>query len=210
MIKILIADDHTIMREGLKQIFSFEEHICVVAEATNGSEIFEALQRVEVDLLLLDMSMSGVCGATLINQIFLQKDSPRILVLSMHCEPRIARHALNAGAAGYLTKDNDSKTLMDAIFRVISGGRFIDSRLTSSLIFDREHLEQRPLHERLSAREFEIFDLLVRGHSINEIAEELTINRKTVSTYKIRLMQKLDCQNNAQLVRYAISSDLIQ
>jgi DNA-binding NarL/FixJ family response regulator len=210
MIKILIADDHAIMREGLKQLFAFEGGISVVAEAANGNEVFDALRRVEVDLLLLDMSMSGISGANLINRIHLQKGSPRILVLSMHCEAQVARYALNAGASGYLTKDNDPKTLFAAIFKVVSGGRFIDPRLAESLIFDRPDLMQRPVHELLSIREFEIFDKLVRGHSVNEIADELSISNKTVSTHKVRLMQKLDCQNNAQLIRYAVSHHLVE
>jgi DNA-binding NarL/FixJ family response regulator len=210
MTKILIADDHALMREGLKQLFALEKGISVVAEAANGNEVFEALRRVEVDLVLLDMSMSGISGANLINRIHRQQDSPRILVLSMHCEAQVARYALNAGASGYLTKDNDPKTLIAAIFKVVSGGRFIDPRLAESLIFDRQEHEQRPLHELLSIREYEIFDKLVRGRSVNEIADELSISNKTVSTHKVRLMQKLNCQNNAQLIRYAVSYRLVE
>ncbi|WP_158899260.1 response regulator transcription factor [Burkholderia sp. L27(2015)] len=210
MIKILIADDHAIMREGLKQLFALEKGISVVAEAANGNEVFEALRRVEVDLVLLDMSMSGISGANLINRIHLQQDSPRILVLSMHCEAQVARYALNAGASGYLTKDNDPKTLIAAIFKVVSGGRFIDPRLAESLIFDHQERVERPLHELLSIREFEIFDKLVRGRSVNEIADELSISNKTVSTHKVRLMQKMNCQNNAQLIRYAVSYHLVE
>ena len=210
MTKILIADDHALMREGLKQLFALEKGISVVAEAANGNEVFEARRRVKVDLVLLDMSMSGISGANLISRIHLQQDSPCILVLSMHCEARVARYALNAGASGYLTKDNDPKTLIAAIFKVVSGGRFIDPRLAESLIFDRQEHLQRPLHELLSIREFEIFDKLVRGRGVNEIADELSISNKTVSTHKVRLMQKLNCKNNAQLIRYAVSYHLIE
>ncbi|MFL9913406.1 response regulator [Paraburkholderia sp. RL17-337-BIB-A] len=210
MIKILVADDHAIMREGLKQLFSLEKGISVVAEASNGDEVFETLRRMQVDLILLDMSMSGISGANLINRIRLQRGCPYILVLSMHNEPQIVRYALNAGASGYLTKDSDPLTLIGAVVKVASGGRFIDPRLAEQLLFDGGDLAQRPPHELLSTREFEIFNLLVRGRSVNEIAEELSISNKTVSTHKARLMQKIDCQSTVQLVRYAMSHQLTE
>jgi len=210
MIKILVADDHAIMREGLKQLFALEKGISVVAEAANGAAVFETLRRVQVDLILLDMSMSGISGANLIKRIRVQSGCPYILVLSMHNEPQIARYALNAGASGYLTKDNDPQTLVAAVVRVASGGRFIDPRLAEQLLFDGGDLTQRSPHELLSTREFEIFNMLVRGRTVNEIAEELSISNKTVSTHKARLMQKMGCQSTAQLVRYAISLQLTE
>jgi len=210
MIRILIADDHALMREGLKRLFALEKDISVVGEAANGTQIFEVLRQVQVDLLLLDMSMSGISGANLINRIRMHKGSPRILVLSMHCEAQVVRYALNAGASGYLTKDSDPKTLIDAVFSVVSGERFIDPRLTEALIFDRGHLAERPLHELLTIRELEVLNLLVRGHGVNEIAEELSISNKTVSTHKVRLMKKLKCESNAELIRYAVTFHLVE
>ena len=205
-----MADDHAIMREGLKQLFALENGIIVVAEASNGAEVFQNLRRAPVDLILLDMSMSGISGANLIKRIRAQRGSPYILVLSMHDEPQVARYALSAGASGYLTKDNDPQTLITAVVRVASGGRFIDPRLAEQLLFDGSDPAQRSPHELLSTREFEIFNKLVLGRSVNEIADELSISNKTVSTHKVRLMQKMGCQSTAQLVRYAISLQLAE
>jgi DNA-binding NarL/FixJ family response regulator len=209
MIRLLIADDHALMREGLKQLFALGNVISVVAEASSGTQVFDILRKTEVDLVLLDISMPGISGPNLINHIRQQEKSPRILVLSMHNELQVARSALSAGASGYLTKDSDPETLIAAIVKVAGGGQFMDSRLAEQMAFDVGHATQKLPHALLSNREFEIFDRLVRGRSVNEIAEELVISNKTVSTHKARLMQKMRCDNNAQLVRYAISHSLL-
>jgi DNA-binding NarL/FixJ family response regulator len=209
MIRLLIADDHTLMRDGLKRLFALGDDISVVAEASSGSQVFEILRTTEVDLVLLDISMPGISGPNLINHIRQQAKSPRILVLSMHSELQVARSALNAGASGYLTKDSDPETLIAAILKVAAGGQFMDPRLAEQMAFDVGHGAHKLPHALLSNREFEIFDRLVRGRSVNEIAEELVISNKTVSTHKARLMQKMQCTNNAQLVRYAITHSLL-
>jgi DNA-binding NarL/FixJ family response regulator len=209
MIKLLIADDHALMREGLKQLFALGGIISVVAEASSGAQIFDILRRTEVDLVLLDISMPGISGASLINHIRLQEKSPRILVLSMHNELQVARSALSAGASGYLTKDSDPETLIAAIVRVAAGGQFMDAGLAEQMAFDVGHATHELPHTLLSNREFEIFDRLVRGQSVNQIAEDLIISNKTVSTHKARLMQKMRCSNSAQLVRYALSHSLL-
>jgi DNA-binding NarL/FixJ family response regulator len=209
MIRILVADDHAIMREGIKQLFALEPGIEVVGEAANGGEVLAALRRTPVDLLLLDMSMPGISGVDLIEHIRAREAAPPILVLSMHSELHFVRYTLKAGAAGYLTKDNQPQTLLAAIRKVAAGGRFIDPQLAEHMVFDAGEPLQGAPHERLSAREFAIFRLLVRGHGVNEIAAEFAISNKTVSTHKARLMQKLNCRNNAQLVRYAVSHQLI-
>jgi DNA-binding NarL/FixJ family response regulator len=209
MIRLLIADDHALMREGLKQLFALGDIISVVAEASSGAQIFDILRRTAVDLVLLDISMPGISGANLINHIRLQEKSPRILVLSMHNELQIARSALSAGASGYLTKDSDPETLIAAIVKVAAGGQFMDPRLAEQMAFDVGHTTQKLPHALLSNREFEIFDRLVRGQSVNQIAEELVISNKTVSTHKARLMQKMGCSNSSQLVRYALSHSLL-
>ncbi|HEV7816446.1 MAG TPA: response regulator transcription factor [Janthinobacterium sp.] len=210
MIRILLVDDHALMREGLKQLFALVDSVTVVAEACGGAQALETLRRVEVDLVLLDMSMPGISGPNLISHMRLQENCPPVLVLSTHSELQVARRALGAGAAGYLTKDNDPKTLIAAVTRVAAGGRFIDPRLAEQMAFDVENSAQRILHELLSDREFEIFNMLAHGHSVNEIAEELVISNKTVSTHKARLMQKMNFVNNAQLVRYALAQRLIE
>ncbi|GAB2922282.1 response regulator transcription factor [Paraburkholderia jirisanensis] len=209
MIRILLADDHALMREGLKQLFALEPGINVVAEAANGAQVVAEMRRTPADLLLLDMSMSGVSGANLIQHVRAQPSSPPILVLSMHSDIHVVRYALKAGAAGYLTKDSDPQTLLAAIRKVAAGGRFMDPVLAERMVFDVAQPPQRAPHELLSAREFAVFSLLARGRSVNDIAAELSISNKTVSTHKARLMQKMSCCNNAQLVRYAVAHQLI-
>jgi DNA-binding NarL/FixJ family response regulator len=207
MIRILVADDHALMREGLKQLIALASDLTVVAEAASGAEVFEALRRSPVDLLLLDMSMSGISGANLIQHIRSQDDAPPILVLSMHSDIHVVRYALKAGAQGYLTKDCHPETLLGAIRRVATGGRFMDPGIAERMPF--EPLMTRQPHELLSEREYSVFRLLVRGSSVNEIAYEYSISNKTVSTHKARLMLKLNCRNNAELVRYAVAHHLV-
>jgi DNA-binding NarL/FixJ family response regulator len=211
MIRILIADDHAIVREGLKQLFALDSDVVVAGEAIDGAQVLETLrQGGSFDLVLLDMTMPGVSGVNLISRIRAQDGAPPILVLSMHNELQIARRALNAGASGYLTKDSRPDILITAIRRVAAGGRFIDPGLAEQMVFEAGGSGQRLPHELLSDREFNILRLLVRGKSVNDIAEELVISNKTVSTHKARLMQKMNFQNNAELVRYAVAHDLIE
>jgi DNA-binding NarL/FixJ family response regulator len=209
MLRILLADDHSLMREGLKQLFVLVGGIQVVGEAATGAQVFDILRQTKVDLVLLDMSMPGVSGVSLIHHIRSQNDAPCILVLSMHDEVEIARRALDAGASGYLTKDSDPQTLIAAIHKVAAGGRFVESNLAEKMLFDLGP-RVRPPHESLSQREFEVFQLLVRGFGINEIAEKLVISNKTVSTHKTRLMEKMRCENTAQLIRYALERNMIE
>jgi DNA-binding NarL/FixJ family response regulator len=209
MIRILIADDHAIVREGLKQLFALDRDIEVAAEAVDGAQVLEILREDKVDLVLLDMTMPGVSGVNLISRIRSLDSPPPILVLSMHNELQIARRALNAGASGYLTKDSRPDILLAAIRKVAAGGRFIDAVLAEEMVFEMGG-DQRLPHELLSDREFHILRLLVRGMSINEVAQELLISNKTVSTHKARLMQKMNFTNNAELVRYAVDHGLVE
>lgn len=210
MTRVLIADDHAIVREGLKQLFALDANVVVAGEAVNGAQVLETLREGVFDLVLLDMTMPGVSGVNLISRIRAQHGSPPILVLSMHNELQIARRALNAGASGYLTKDSRPEVLLMAIRKVAAGGRFIDPGLAEEMVFEAGGVDQRQPHELLSDREFHILRLLVRGMSINGIAEELAISNKTVSTHKARLMQKMNFYNNAELVRYAVDRGLIE
>jgi DNA-binding NarL/FixJ family response regulator len=209
MIRILIADDHAILREGLKQLFALDKELVAAGEAVDGAAVLDAVRQGIFDLVLLDMTLPGVSGVNLISRICAQQDAPPILVLSMHNEPQIVRRALNAGAAGYLTKDSRPDLLIAAIRKVAAGGRFIDPVLAERMVFETGGDAQRAAHELLSEREFHILRLLVRGMSINGIAKELAISAKTVSTYRARLMVKMNCQSNAELVRYAVAHDLI-
>lgn len=204
MVRILIADDHAIVREGLKQLFALYDDIVVVGEASNGIQVLEALQVGGVDLLLLDMTMNGLSGADLINSVCLLENHPPILVLSMHNEPQVARSALTAGAAGYLTKDSGYEVLVDAIRRVAAGGRFVDHALAEKLALDGNASAPALLHECLSVREMLVFRMISSGQSLNSIAIELGISNKTVSAHKARLMEKMGFVSNVQLMRYAI------
>lgn len=208
-IRLMVVDDHVIMREGLKQIFSLDERLVVVAEAGNGTQVMEGLRSEQVDLLLLDMNMPGLCGEDLITRIHLQYPKLPILILTMYSEPQIARRVLKCGALGYITKDNDPETLLAAIHRVARGQRFIDHVLAEQIVFDEYTQAGEVLHERLTAREMQIMLMLARGEGVNHIAEALAISNKTVSTHKSRLMDKMMFTTNADIVKYAISHRLI-
>jgi len=209
MIKILMADDHGIVREGLKHLFALTGDISVVSEAVNGGQVLDRVRQDDFDMILLDMSMPGVSGVNLITRIRTHCPQIPILVLSMHGEPQIARRALNAGAAGYVTKDREPEILLTAIRKVVQGGRYIDPVLAEQMVFETNDPEQKALHEQLSEREYEILLLLAKGNSLNQIAEQLAISNKTVSTHKMRLMQKMNFSSNADLVRYAVANGLV-
>lgn len=210
MIRILLADDHALMREGLKQLFSLVPDIKVVAEATQGGVVLERLRQEGIDLVLLDMTMPGISGEDLISRVRARHPNLPILVLSMHNELQIARRALKAGANGYVTKDQDPETLLAAIRKVMAGGRFIDPGLAEQMVFEISGETHGGGHEILSDREFQILRLLARGISVNEIAAQLLISNKTVSTHKARLMEKMGFATNADLVRYALEHDLVE
>ncbi|CAN1600645.1 response regulator transcription factor [Pseudomonas sp. B21-028] len=208
-IRLLIADDHAIMREGLKQLFVLAGDLQVVAEAENGAMVLERLQRGGVDLLLLDMNMPGISGAELVTHISARYPDQKMLVLSVHNEPQIAQHILRAGATGYLCKMCSLSTLLDAIRRVAGGMRFIDPQIAERIAFEVSGLKQHSHHHTLTEREFQILLLFARGTSVTRIAETLSISHKTVSTHKSRLMEKMGFSSNAEIVRFAVSQHLI-
>ncbi|MEW6766275.1 MAG: response regulator transcription factor [Pseudomonadota bacterium] len=208
MIRLLIADDHTLMREGLKQLFALMTDIEVAGEAVNGAQVLERLRQEDIDVLLLDMTMPGICGEDLITRIRARHPELRILVLSMHNEPVVAQRALKAGANGYLSKDGDPDTLLAAVRKVAQGGRHIDAAIAEKMAFGVTGLAPRPMHDSLSDRELQVLRLLAKGKTINEIADQLAISNKTVSTHKARLMEKMGFENIADLMRYAINQGL--
>lgn len=209
MIRILVADDHAIMRGGLRQLLALAGDIVVDSEATNGAQVMEALRNSSFDLVLLDMAMPGISGIDLITRIRAHNAKLPILVLSMRNEAHVARGALQAGATGYLTKDNDPEVLVMAIRKTAAGNRFIDPLLVEQMVFEIDTSVQYQAHEQLSKREFHILSLLACGKSVNEIAEELAISNKTVSTHKARLMHKMKFSSNADLVRYGLVHGLV-
>jgi DNA-binding NarL/FixJ family response regulator len=210
MIRILIADDHAIVRRGLRQVLSLEPELELAGEAKDGWEVVEQVRAGNLNLLLLDMNMPGPNGVELIKRV--RECAPRlpILVLSMHGESQIAGRAIKAGAAGYLTKDSEPETLIAAIRQVAGGAHYIEPAVAARLLFDTPSLDTDQPHLALSDREYQIFLLLVAGRGVNDIGEELHLSAKTVSTHKLRLMQKLGVDNLSDLVRYALKHELAQ
>lgn len=210
MIRVFIADDHTLMREGLKQILAGSGDMTVAGEAGDGLQVLAALPNAEWDILLLDMSMPGRSGVELIKQIKSEKPQLPILVLSMHKEDEYAVRTIRAGAGGYLCKDSASQQLLSAIRKVTAGGNFISPEIASDLAFGLIMQDDRPLHTLLSDREFQIFCLLAAGGGVSEMAHNLNLSVKTVSTYKTRILQKMQMSNAAELIRYALKHSLIE
>jgi DNA-binding NarL/FixJ family response regulator len=209
MTRIVIADDHTIVREGLKQVLAAAGDFKVIAEAQNGAEVMQRVRELDFDVLLLDLSMPGKSGIELIKQVHGEKPKLRILVLSMHEEEQYAVRALKAGAAGYLTKESASELLVAAIRKVAAGGAYITSTVAEQFALGAMADTTGPRHATLSDREYQVFEMLVAGKSITDIADRLNLSVKTVSTHKARIMQKMNMTNNAELVRYAINHNLV-
>jgi DNA-binding NarL/FixJ family response regulator len=209
MIRILIADDHTLMREGLKQILGTADDITVGGEAGDGFQTLERVREGEWDLLLLDMSMPGRSGLELIKQIKSEKPQLPILVLSMHKEDEYAVRSIRAGASGYLCKDSAAQQLLLAIRTVASGGRFISAEVATDLAFNLILREDQLPHAALSNREYLIFRMIARGEALNDIASRLNLSAKTVSTYKARVMQKMHMASVAELIRYGLQHGLL-
>ncbi len=209
MIRILFADDHAIVRNGLKQIFAGNPDMVVAGEASNGSDVLEMARKLEFDVLLLDLTMPGVSGLDLIRRLRADNPSIPILVLSMHNESQVVSRALKAGASGYVTKDSDQEILLLAIRKVASGNKFIDPALLDAIMNIGSNGDAPP-HALLSDRELQVLQMLASGQTPTGIAESLHLSAKTISTHKANLMQKLGIDSNADLVRYAIKQGLTQ
>lgn len=210
MIKILIADDHALVREGVKQIAALAKDIVVSSEAVNGWDALEKLQQFPCHVLLLDISMPGINGVELIKRVREVRPLLPILILSMYSEGHLAARILKAGAAGYVTKDSDPETLIGAIRKVAAGGRYVEPRLAEQMALEFSLSDERPPHETLSEREFQVLRKVLEGKHINEIALEMSLSAKTVSTHKARLMRKLNIDNNADLIRYGLKHGLFE
>ena len=209
MIRLLIADDHAIVRSGLKQLFALSTDITVEGEAENGMQTQELLRQAQFDVLLLDLTMPGINGIDLVARIHAQHPTLCILVLSMHNEPQVAARALKAGALGYITKDSSPDKLLNAIRLVANGANYLDQAIAAELAFYTIDPERCAPHSRLSDREYEVFIKLANGMGVNEIAAQLAISNKTVSTHKQRMMEKMQFESLSDLVRYAVDKQLI-
>jgi DNA-binding NarL/FixJ family response regulator len=207
MIRVLIADDHKIVRDGLKRILAATPDLQVADEASTGDETLALVRAKDYDVALVDMSMPGLAGIALIKRLKLEKPKLRVLVLSMHGEHQYAARALKAGAAGYLTKDSASDQLVGVLRKIAAGGVHISEAAAASLVAGAG--ADGPSHASLSDREFEVLRLLAAGQGPTDIAEQLHLSVKTVSTHKTRILQKLGVGSTAELVRYAIENKLI-
>jgi len=205
---VLVVDDEPLARERMVGQVA-QCGATAVAALPDAAEAARWLERQTVDVVLLDISMPGTNGLETIPRIRALDNPPAILMLSMHDEVQIAARALKAGAAGYSTKDSDPALLLTAIRKVASGGRYIDPQLADRMVFEVGLTDSRPAHTQLSEREYQVFERLVHGTNVNEIAQQLNISAKTVSTHKVRLMQKLQAHSVADMVRYAIDHKLI-
>ena len=210
MIRLVLADDHAILREGLKQVLRTQGDFEVVAEAQDGHEVLSRVRSLDFDVLVLDMSMPGKSGVELIKQVKAEKPKLRILVLTMHEEHQYAVRAIRAGASGYLTKEGASAQLVNAIRKVAGGGAYISAEVAEQLALGAMPGAQAAPHETLSDREFQVFRLIAEGKSVSDIAERLNLSVKTVSTHKANLMQKMSMSTTGEIIRYAIANKLVE
>jgi DNA-binding NarL/FixJ family response regulator len=209
MIRVLIADDHTVVRQGLKQILSDDPQLSVVGEAADGNEVLTALETLSVDALVLDITMPGRNGLDVLKEVKRKRPALPVLVLSMHPEDQFAIRILRAGAAGYITKESAPEELVGALRKVCSGGKYVSPQLAEKLAVFIGDETTRPPHEKLSDREFEVLRMLALGKTVTEVAEELLLSVKTVSTYRSRVLEKMKMTSNADLTRYALQNELI-
>ena len=206
---ILIADDHPVVRQGLRQMLASETDLNVVGEARNGHEVVEISKRVEWDVAVLDYNMPGRTGLELVKELKQRHPGRPVLILSMYPEERYALRALKAGAAGYITKESASGELVNAIRKVAKGGRYVSTSLGERLAQELAGDSERPVHERLSDREYQIMWMIASGKTVGEVAEQLFLSPNTVSTYRARILRKMNMKSNAELMHYAIAHHLV-
>ncbi len=209
MIKILIADDHAIVRKGLKQILSETSDLVVTGEAGNGHEAINKVYENDYDVVLLDISMPGRGGLEVLTEIKKKKPDLPVLILSMHHEEQYAVRALRTGAAGYLTKESAPNELIKAIRKISRGGKYITASLAERLASAIGVNAGKLLHEDLSNREYQVLCMIGSGKTVKQISEELSLSVKTISTYRCRILQKMKIKNNAELTHYAIKNNLV-
>ena len=208
MIGVFIADDHPVVRQGIRQIVAATDDITVVDEATTGHEALQRLSDVQCDLVLLDLSLPDIDGLDLLKQLKREYPQRPILILTMHSEDQFALRALKAGASGYLTKESAPAELVGAVRKVVAGGRYISQRLAESLAAHLGPDAEKPVHERLSDREYQVLRLIAAGRSTRDISTQLSLSSKTVSTYRARLLDKMAMKTSAELMAYAVRHHL--
>jgi DNA-binding NarL/FixJ family response regulator len=209
-IRVLIADDHEVVRQGIKTILSETPDLRVVAEAEDGMEVLEKIQDLDVDVILLDFDMPRKSGLDTLIELKALRPKLPVLMLSIFPEDHYGLRFLKAGASGYLGKASVSTQLVEAVRKVAQGGKFISPVLTDKLVSELNHDSEGPLHEKLTDREFQVFHCIASGKRLKAIAEELHLSINTVSTYRSRILEKMEMENNSDLIRYAIENSLIK
>jgi two-component system invasion response regulator UvrY len=210
MIKILIADDHPIVRQGLKQILSEEPDVGVLGEAQNCQEVLDLVRQQDWDVVILDITMPDRGGLDVLKDLKQEHPKLPVLILSMHPEDQYAIRALKAGAAGYITKGKEPEELVKAIRKIIGGGKYVSSTLSEMLAFHVERETEQPLHGTLSDREYQVMLMIGSGKKISAIAGELSLSVKTIATYRTRILQKMGMRSNAELTHYTIKNKLVE
>jgi DNA-binding NarL/FixJ family response regulator len=209
VLKVLVIDDHTIVREGLKQILAAVPDIVVAGEASEGNEALGRIRREDYDLVLLDIAMRGMSGLEVLKQMKAENPDLPVLMLSMYPEEQYAVRTLKAGASGYLTKESAPEELISAIRKVCAGGKYVSSSLAERLVSYLETDTEKPAHELLSDREYQVMLMIASGKTVTEIADELCLSVKTVSTNRSRALKKMGMRTNAEMTYYAIKQGLV-
>ena len=209
MLRILIADDHPVVRRGLRQIVADSRDMAVVDEATNGWEVLSKVRVSDYDVVLLDIAMPGMDGLDVLTQLKHERPNLPVLMLSMYPEEQFAKRAIRAGASGYVTKESAPEELVGAIRKVSTGGKYVSSALAEKLALDLQRDGKQPPHEALSDREYQVMCLIASGKTVTGIAHELSLSVKTISTHRHRILEKMNLKNNAELTHYAVKNSLI-
>jgi two-component system invasion response regulator UvrY len=207
--RVLIADDHAVFRRGLKETIGEAFPKVTFGEAKTAQETVECVRRQDWEIVILDISMPGKSGLDILDDVRRLRPKLPVLFLSMHPEEQYARRALKSGAAGYLTKDSIREELKEAVRRILTGGRYVSATLAERLAFDLRKGADTPLHELLSTREFQVLRMIASGKSVKEIANDISLSVKTVSTYRARILQKTGMKTTAELIRYALQTQLV-
>jgi DNA-binding NarL/FixJ family response regulator len=209
MIKIIIADDHPIVRAGMKQIIAEASDLVVADEADDGHKLLSKIRKENFDVVILDITMPHMDGLDVLKQLKIEKPKLPVIVLSIHPEDQYALRVLKAGAAGYVTKASAPDELINAIRKVYRGGKYISPAIAEKLVFQLDsNFEEMP-HEALSDREYQVLCMLASGKTVTEMADELALSVKTISTYRARILEKMDMKNNAELIHYAVQNRLV-
>ena len=209
-IKILLADDHTMFREGVKQLLAGTSDLAVVDEASDAAQVLEKAHKTKCDVIILDISMPGRDGIDVLKQLKQLNPHVSVLILSMFPEDQYAFRAIKAGASGYLTKNKASAELIEAIRKVASGRKYISSEVAEQLAIDLAKDTDKPLHQKLSDREYQVMCMIASGKTVGQISEELALSVSSVSTMRVRILKKFDMKTNAEITHYAIKHDLVK